>query len=1281
MQLAGREIRALVVDVDNRRRTTPFEDGMQDADVGVLRIAVGLGRVGDRAVTLQFELDAPLDGKHVQGGVPVAAQADHLEVQRLVAEVDGGGFVGVAGQRVAVVDVDDDELAHAAGNQAFFGRADDRRRAARIGLVHHALHLDVYDGIEAAEAVATEFGHVLEVGQGQVDDLAVQRRPVDGEVGTEVDGAGKDDVLVTDDFKVADPGREGTLFQGLGARGVDGQDVGARVVFRTIEAVRRATHGDVAGAIREVVGQRAADVVAVAFDALVFVLGIRDVPRVELQAGTGDDHLAADEVTVVVVDRADAFGRHALVQLLGRHGQRCAVGDLEEQVDAARQIVDTQRGERGAAVDDDLDVGVGAEDRAFDAEVGGTDGRKLLGGQGQQRVVAGVARNRVAVDVFVVGARRVADVEAVVVEDDARDAGQFSRLQVGDRVHEQRDVLATDERIRVGRDAAGEREGVAGEFVVIVGVAEDHGGRAGTGGDLEEGAVAFDVVARTRGFADEVVVPAADGDGVATAAAGDDHLVGQDLDGVLAGTGGDVHLMAERVDGVATVAGRDVGHADPLVDFDVDVVRAVAGGDAEVARIVERAFRVRGVAGIHRLDLEAVVAVTGHQRAGGGFDFEMVVAVARRDVGDDGVYFVVVIAVAVGDVDAVAFDFVAVVARAADDRHRVVVLRPFALLVGGDDEDVVALRTDEGDVLRIVQRQVHAAGVGAGVDGDGGFVLEGIVQVAVDVQRGITADRQFGQSAADVFAAEGVGSATQRHQVQGVVVVDEVQVAGDLAQQQFNRERAGLALAPVQVDVLREAAFQACNGAVADAGDGQAAGQAVVFKAVVGTFGDDQAFDAGGTRQVEDRIAVGAVVVAGAAGAGVVPVRVVFVDPARLRVVVGVDVGQVLDPHFLDVEQRQRLGEHALGVDFQDVVAEAGVDVGAVQQFQATGHDDVVARRRDAGFDGAAVVGIRRQLDGLVAVFGTRSAFLDDLLEQARIAFGVEQQVVQEGEIGLTQLHFGAEGGAVEEGDVQRAAVVDVDAAGVFTQRAGQRAHRQREVADVVERADAVVVDQAQLVQVQTGDGRQETQQVGDRDATVGRPLFVVRTVLHAIGVVAPVNGGDRRGGFLTFQHRFLEREGVPGHDQHVFGERLRIFDRRRHVGVERRRLGGIAERGGHLGEHVQHVQHRRALGSSRRGVERADDDFRGIGRRLGAGDVQVVNQPGGNGLVGHMTEVAVVDQVGKLSHATVLAGLQRSKRPVHRHLTDLDVVQARGYARDLGAIKGVKGKHSENSW
>jgi len=303
------------------------------------------------------------------------------------------------------------------------------------------------------------------------------------------------------------------------------------------------------------------------------------------------------------------------------------------------------------------------------------------------------------------------------------------------------------------------------------------------------------------------------------------------------------------------------------------------------------------------------------------------------------------------------------------------------------------------------------------------------------------------------------------------------------------------------------------HGAVADAGHGEAAGRAGVraLQAVEAAFGDGERLQVHRARDVEHGVLEGGV-------GGEVRVGA---DGIALGVGGGIDVGQVVDFDVLDVQQLSGLGVVALGVDFQGVVfAGAGVDVGLVQQLEATGDDEVVVARGvgvftrictattvvDGGREDDGDYGLRAgfgdvlvdvdvvRLCQLVAVGVVRDqdlrVGLDLLLEQAQVAFLVEDEAGQQLEVGVVDVYFGGVDGTVcraGDGDGGGAVVVlgDVD-------HGGQRCQLGRRISrtslTVVQTIVGSVghIDQSQLYEVETGDVfdvREETF-LSDKSAT-----------------------------------------------------------------------------------------------------------------------------------------------------------------------------------------------------
>src|SRR5690606_34693595 len=120
--------------------------------------------------------------------------------------------------------------------------------------------------------------------------------------------------------------------------------------------------------------------------------------------------------------------------------------------------------------------------------------------------------------------------------------------------------------------------------------------------------------------------------------------------------------------------------------------------------------------------------------------------------------------------------------------------------------------------------------------------------------------------------------------------------------------------------------------------NGEAARGVSIVKAVEGAFGNDQFFNGGGAGQIQDGIGVSTFFLV--VDHGVVIAHIVA---TAIAVNLSIDVGQIVDAYFLDIQQLPRLGKHAFGIHFQDVVTLASIDVSTVEQLKTTGDDGVIA--------------------------------------------------------------------------------------------------------------------------------------------------------------------------------------------------------------------------------------------------------------------------------------------------------------------------------------------------
>ena len=478
----------------------------------------------------------------------------------------------------------------------------------------------------------------------------------------------------------------------------------------------------------------------------------------------------------------------------------------------------------------------------------------------------------------------------VEVQDHALDAGQGRGTQVGGLFHVQGDVLAAD----AGAFNSGHTAGVVDTVDVAT---QNDSVVAATDIDVDKRGVAgvdfvINLATPITQVADATF--AGHNHSVVASARGYGDVVGIDADDIVAVTGADVdHVQVTGTDGVGTGASNHGG-------------RGLGAGI-----IVETAA----------VQLQVIVAITH------------------------------------GDVDVAGLDFEVVVAVHVDDSHALVTATAVdfaAGFVGFHHEAVIALRAQEGHLLGVFQAQVHTTGVAGGIDGDRGFIVEGLAQVTFDVQVTGAGDDHVVQLATQVGVAQ-VAVAVD-FDVQGLGVVGHLQLRTaifSIAHAQVVEHQAdtvALQLAVVELDGLGEAAVQGGDGTVANAGKGQAAGRLLPIKTGVIAFSDGQGLDIHCAGQVQ---------YGGLGALGASHIRVGGAVSA-----VSVDVGQVLDVHMLDVEQAQGLRKQALGVHLQGIHTEAGINVGLVQQFEATGDDGFIAGGGEAAFQGAAVVVGRSQDDG-----------------------------------------------------------------------------------------------------------------------------------------------------------------------------------------------------------------------------------------------------------------------------------------------------------------------------
>ena len=291
-------------------------------------------------------------------------------------------------------------------------------------------------------------------------------------------------------------------------------------------------------------------------------------------------------------------------------------------------------------------------------------------------------------------------------------------------------------------------------------------------------------------------------------------------------------------------------------------------------------------------------------------------------------------AVASRDDDVTCSDCVelAIAAACHDGDRTAAVGRQMVVRSGGAVED---------DFVVVAEFQVDACSVATGVNGGGGAVVEGLVQIAIDVQLGVACDDEVGEGAivrvavhmAEVAVGDEV-TATGGLDVEGVGVVCHHQLGRvakvDVVQHEVNA--VALCGTVVDVHVLREAAVDGGFSAGANARHGEAARRGLVdtaLQAVKPAFGDGEGFDVDCATEVQNGVLeIGA---ARQVGIGAVTSRV------------GVDIGQVVNDHVLDVQQCCWLGVIAFGIDFEGVgLATTCIDVCLMQQLETTGNDRVV---------------------------------------------------------------------------------------------------------------------------------------------------------------------------------------------------------------------------------------------------------------------------------------------------------------------------------------------------
>ena len=123
------------------------------------------------------------------------------------------------------------------------------------------------------------------------------------------------------------------------------------------------------------------------------------------------------------------------------------------------------------------------------------------------------------------------------------------------------------------------------------------------------------------------------------------------------------------------------------------------------------------------------------------------------------------------------------------------------------------------------QDDAHTLLVLGRIDGHRCAVRERAVKIVADIQTRVARNDQIREVTADIFGAEAVGTATQRHNVQRIGVLDEIEVGGDDADHELDGQRFVIA-APLAVHhghVFGKAALETQGGAVAHPDDEQRA--------------------------------------------------------------------------------------------------------------------------------------------------------------------------------------------------------------------------------------------------------------------------------------------------------------------------------------------------------------------------------------------------------------------------------------------------------------------------
>ena len=127
-------------------------------------------------------------------------------------------------------------------------------------------------------------------------------------------------------------------------------------------------------------------------------------------------------------------------------------------------------------------------------------------------------------------------------------------------------------------------------------------------------------------------------------------------------------------------------------------------------------------------------------------------------------------------------------------------------------------------------------------------------------------------------------------------------------------------------------------------------------------------------------------------------------------VIVGVDVGEVLDFDVLNVAQHQGLGVNAFHIDLESVGSPAAIDVGTMQQFGLPNNDQIVVVRGEAVFVGSAVVDVGSQENGAQRVVRRFVLYVVCLGREAgnevAVFVFVVDQILQELIMGLGQFEL-----------------------------------------------------------------------------------------------------------------------------------------------------------------------------------------------------------------------------------------------------------------------------------